>query len=120
MLVNEYGELANETTLRALKTVTDNLYTAVTALNVLLTSIDANVVKADTDDVTISNFPATQAVTGPLTDSQLRAADVKVSLDGEQVSVSGPLTDSQLRSSDVKVSLDGEQVAISNFPATLS
>ena len=118
MLVNEYGELANETTLQALKTVTDNLYTAVTALNVILTSIDANVLKSDTDDVIISNFPASQVVTGPLTDSQLRAADVKVSLDGEQVSVSGPLTDSQLRAADVKVSLDGEQVAVSNFPAT--
>ena len=40
--------------------------------------------------VEVTNFPAI------LTDAQLRASDVKVSLDGESVTVTGPLTDSQL------------------------
>jgi hypothetical protein len=45
--------------------------------------------------VSVSNFPASQAVTGPLTDAQLRATAVPVS---------GPLTDTQLRASAVPVS----------------
>ncbi len=45
------------------------------------------------------------AVTGPLTDAQLRAADVKVSLDGESVATTGPLTDVQLRAAAVPVSV---------------
>ena len=122
-------------------------------------SIDAASLSA-LENVSISNFPATQPVSGTvavsnmvgqgLTDSQLRASDVKVTLDSEAVAldaatlsaletvsvanfpatqpvsgsvsvsnmVSQGLTDSQLRATDVKVSLDGEQVAISNFPAT--
>ena len=55
--------------------------------------------------VSVSNFPADQlvhfttpvAVTGPLTDAQLRAA---------AVSVSGPLTDAQLRAAAVPVGVD--------------
>lgn len=66
------------------------------------------------------------AVTGPLTDAQLRNTDVKVTLDSESVAVtgpltdtqlratavpvSGPLTDTQLRASDVNISLNGEEV----------
>jgi hypothetical protein len=45
--------------------------------------------------VAVINFPAVQAVTGPLTDAQLRAAAVPVS---------GPLTDAQLRAAAVPVS----------------
>lgn len=45
--------------------------------------------------VGVNNFPASQAVTGPLTDTQLRAAAVPVS---------GPLTDTQLRAAAVPVS----------------
>ena len=64
----------------------------------------------------------------PLTDTELRAADVVVSLDGEEVAVtgpltdtelratavpvSGPLTDTELRAADVVVSLDGEDVTV--------
>ena len=80
------------------------------------------------ETISVSNFPATQPISGSvsvsnmvsqgLTDSQLRATDVKVSLDGEQVVISNqisqPLTDAQLRASDVKVTLDGETVSISN------
>ncbi len=94
-------------------------------------SIDAASLSA-LENVSISNFPATQPVSGTvavsnmvsqgLTDLQLRATDVKVTLDGETVSISNqlsqPVTDAQLRAEDVKVTLDGEQVAISNFPAT--
>lgn len=43
--------------------------------------------------VEVSNFPATQAVSGPLTDAQLRAAAVPVS---GTVTATGPLTDAQL------------------------
>lgn len=52
--------------------------------------------------ISISNFPASQAVTGPLTDTQLRATAVPVS---------GPLTDTQLRATAVPVS---GTVAVSN------
>jgi hypothetical protein len=45
--------------------------------------------------VGVNNFPASQAVTGPLTDLQLRASSVPVS---------GPLTDVQLRATAVPIS----------------
>jgi hypothetical protein len=45
--------------------------------------------------VSVSNFPATQPVSGPLTDAQLR---------NTAVPVSGPLTDAQLRNTAVPVS----------------
>src|SRR3954451_8060027 len=64
-----------------------------------------------TPGVTVSNFPASQTVTGPLTDAQLRASNVPVSgpvtdtqLRASAVPVSGPLTDTQLRASAVPVS----------------
>src|SRR3954471_20403504 len=63
-----------------------------------------------TPGVTVSNFPASQTVTGPLTDAQLRASNVPVSgpvtdtqLRASAVPVSGPLTDAQLRASAVPV-----------------
>jgi len=59
--------------------------------------------------VTVSNFPGTQAVSGPLTDAELRATPV---------TVSGPLTDAQLRASAVPVSLAG--VASETTLATLA
>jgi len=49
----------------------------------------------------IQNFPASQAVTGPLTDTQLRATPVPIS---GTVTATGPLTDTQLRASAVPVS----------------
>lgn len=65
--------------------------------------------------VSVSNFPATQPVsgtvtaTGPLTDTQLRATAVPVSLTSTtvtgSVAVTGPLTDTLLRASAVPVSL---------------
>lgn len=63
-------------------------------------------------DVKVSLDGEAVAVTGPLTDAQIRASDVNVSLDGESVAVTGPLTDAQMRASDVNVSLDGESVAV--------
>lgn len=52
--------------------------------------------------VSVDNFPASQQIhgSGPL----------------GVVPVLGPLTDTELRASDVKITLDGEQVAVSNFP----
>lgn len=43
-------------------------------------------------EVEVTNFPATQAVTGPLTDEELRAAPVPVS---GTVTATGPLTNAQ-------------------------
>ncbi len=57
-------------------------------------------------NVSVVNFPASQAVTGPLTDAQLRATPVPVS---GTVTASGPLTDAQLRASAVPVSLAANQ-----------
>lgn len=56
----------------------------------------------DTDTLNVS-IPGSVAVTGPLTNAQLRAADVIVSLDGESVAVTGPLTDAQLRAAPVVI-----------------
>jgi len=60
----------------------------------------------------IDNLPEIQAVSGPLTDAQLRLTDVPVSgpltdaqLRLTDVPVSGPLTDAQLRLTDVPVSI---------------
>jgi hypothetical protein len=44
------------------------------------------VIEGDTLNV---SFPGSMAVTGPLTDAELRAADVKITLDGETVPVTG-------------------------------
>jgi hypothetical protein len=62
--------------------------------------------------VSVSNFPASQPVTGPLTDTQLRTAAVPVSGTFFQatqpvsgtVTATGPLTDAQLRATAVPVS----------------
>jgi hypothetical protein len=58
--------------------------------------------------VNVGNFPPVQAVSGPLTDSELRASAVPVSgpltdvqLRAAAVPVSGPLTDTQLRATPV-------------------
>lgn len=50
--------------------------------------------------VAVSNFPATQPVSGPLTDAQLRAATVPVS----GTVATGGLTDTQLRAAPVPIS----------------
>lgn len=62
--------------------------------------------------VTGTFFQATQPVSGPLTDTQLRATPVPVS----GTVTTGGLTDTQLRASAVPVSLTS--TTISNFPAT--
>lgn len=81
-------------------------------------------VDASGSSVSVSNFPSTVdvsdrvgrllghvtvdnasiAVTGPLTDTQLRAATVHVTVDNSSVAVTGPLTDTQLRATPVPVS----------------
>jgi hypothetical protein len=77
--------------------------------------------------VAVSNFPATQAVSGPLTDAQLRATAVPISgtvstgltqpltdtqLRATAVPVSGPLTDTQLRATPVDVSITNESISV--------
>lgn len=54
------------------------------------------------ETISVANFPASQAVTGPLTDTQLRATPVPVS--GTVTATTGGLTDTQLRASAVPVS----------------
>jgi len=72
------------------------------------TGIDGGRVWAVEGQVAVTNFPATQPVSGPLTDAQLRAAVVPVSLASTtvtgSVAVTGPLTDTQLRATPVPVS----------------
>jgi hypothetical protein len=69
--------------------------------------------------VDVPNTP--QIVSGPLTNTELRTEDLKITLDSEQIEISnfptsqvvtGPLTDTELRASDVKITLDNEQVAV--------
>ena len=47
-------------------------------------------------DIKVTLDSESVAVTGPLTDTELRASDIKVTLDSESVAVTGPLTDAQL------------------------
>lgn len=61
--------------------------------------------------VAVSNLPATQPVSGPLTDAQMRAAAVPVSgpatdaqMRASALAVSGPLTDAQVRATALPVS----------------
>jgi hypothetical protein len=58
---------------------------------------------AVTGAVSVTNLPATQAVSGPLTDAQLRAVAVPVS---------GPLTDVQLRATAVPISDGGGSITV--------
>ncbi len=58
-----------------------------------------------TDSVNIGNFPATQPVSGPLTDTQLRASPVPISgTVTANTGLSQPLTDAQLRATPVPIS----------------
>lgn len=66
-----------------------------TPANPLRTDPTGTTAQPVSGSVGVNNFPATQAVTGPLTDAQLRATAVPVS---------GPLTDTQLRATPVPVS----------------
>jgi hypothetical protein len=67
--------------------------------------------------VSVTNFPATQAVSGPLTNTELRASavpvsgSVNVSNFPASQTVTGPLTDTQLRASAVPVSVSGVATA---------
>lgn len=59
--------------------------------------------------VTISS---TVTIDGSLTDTELRATAVAVTLGAEVVDVLGPLTDTELRAEDLNVSLDGETIEV--------
>ena len=122
---NALEGLAVESKQDDLNTLVEALNTASASILAAVQSINGKVTACNTGAVTVSNFPATQPVSGTvsvsnmvsqgLTDSQLRATDVKVSLDGEHVAisnfpatqaVSGPITNAELRASAVPVSLD--------------
>lgn len=72
-------------------------------------------------DVAVTLDSEVVNVTGPLTNAQLRAADVAITLDSEVVSVTGPLTDAQLRATPVPVTgaLTDAQLRASDVPVTL-
>lgn len=126
-LRNAFGEIALDDTVQSLKDVSDNILIAIEVLDAAVDALSAKTIKSDTDHVSVSNFPSTQAVTIDAT-SLAALETVSVSNFPATQPVSGTvavsnmvgqgLTDTQLRASDVKVTLDGEQVAISNFPAT--
>lgn len=62
-------------------------------------ALDAGTLAA-LETIQVGNFPATQPVTGPLTDTQLRAAPVPVSFPADEAG----LTDAELRATPVPVS----------------
>jgi hypothetical protein len=61
-LRNAFENLSTEATLASLKSVADALLIAAQAIQEATETISGNVSKADTDAVTISNFPVTQPV----------------------------------------------------------
>lgn len=91
---------------------------------------------SDSAPLPVDDAGGSLTVDGPLTDDELRASDVAITLDGEAVTISdgggaitvdgtvtvqdgggsitvdGPLTDTQLRADDVAITLDGETVTV--------
>lgn len=68
--ISNWPSVALDATILSLKSSVD-------ALKATVDSINAKTTAVDTGDVTVGNFPATQAVTGPLTDAQLRQDPVQ-------------------------------------------
>ena len=138
---NAFETLATESKQDDLNTLVEALNTASASILAAVQAINGKVTVCNTGAVTVSNM-----VGQGLTDTQLRASAVPVSLASvpahsvsvlnsptvaldtaslaalESVTISNqivqPLTLAQLQGDDVKVSLDGESVAISNFPAS--
>lgn len=91
--------------------------------SILLVSVVASA--AYINSVSINNFPATQAVTGPLTDAQLRASSVPVSLAAVPLA-SGAATSAlqtsgnlSLTSIDSKIPSLGQALAGASVPVVL-
>jgi hypothetical protein len=102
-LRNAFGALALDATVAAIKTWLEARTGAKSTAN----SISVNIANDQTVPVSGSvSISGTPAVTGPLTDTQLRATAVPVSGTFWQATqpVSGPLTDTQLRAAAVPVS----------------
>lgn len=79
-----------------------------TTLAALLSELQLKADLTETQPVSIQN--ASIAVTGPLTDAQLRASSVPVTISNASIAVTGPLTDAQLRAAAVatqEMSADG-------------
>ena len=137
---NALEGLAVESKQDDLNTLVEALNTASASILAAVQSINGKVTACNTGAVTVSNFPATQAVS---IDAASLSALENVSINNFPATqpVSGTvavsnmvgqgLTDSQLRASDVKVTLDSEAVAldaatlsaletvsVANFPAT--
>lgn len=90
------------------------------------TALRVTLANDSTGLVSVDDGGASLTVDGPLTDAQLRASDVKITLDSEvvviddgggSITVDGPLTDAQLRATDVPITLAGETVDISDRAA---
>ena len=113
---NALEGLAVESKQDDLNTLVEALNTASASILAAVQSINGKVTACNTGAVTVSNFPATQPVSGTvavsnmvgqgLTDSQLRASDVKVTLDSEAVAL------------DAATLSALETVSVANFPAT--
>ena len=100
------ADRATETTLAALKTVADTLATAAAAIQSAVEALNGKTTAVNTgaivgtvalDAGSLAALETVNANTGlaqPLTDAQLRAAEVPVS---------GPITDAELRASEVPV-----------------
>lgn len=89
-------------------------------LKVSLEEIETGVVIPVTDNggsltvdgsVSVSNFPATQAVTGPLTDSQLRASAVPVSVSGVATAANQTTQTTELQAIKTAVELIDNAIA---------
>lgn len=92
---------ATETTLAAINTKVPALGQALAASStpVVLTAAQITTL-TPLSSVSVSNFPATQAVSGPLTDTQLRLTPVPIS----GTVTTGGLTDTQIRATALPVS----------------
>jgi hypothetical protein len=121
---------ATETTLSALKAVADTINAAAVALNTKTTACDTGDI---TGTVSVSNFPATQPVSGtvavsgtlpvsgPLTDTELRASAVPISDGGGSVTVDGTVaiggTPTVELATATLAALETITATISNLPA---
>jgi hypothetical protein len=97
---------STEATLALIKAKTDNLDVA----------LSTRTKPADAQHVIVDSS-ASVGVTGPLTDTQLRATAVPVS---GTVTASGPLTDTQLRASRVPVDASGVAVPVTDNAGSLT
>lgn len=89
----------------------------VSAVEVTATDLDIRALTFSTDEVdvsgssvSVSNFPATQPVSGTVTVVQPTGTNLHTTIDNASIAVTGPLTDTQLRATVVPVSLSSTTI----------